>query len=359
MSFHPTVFDCFCGLGGLSLGARTFGNVVGGLDFETSALEAFGDNFDTAEVIQADLFTEDPIEVLRASGFSRGDVNLLVGGPPCQPYSINNHKRDLGDKRCGLIHAYLKIVSYLRPDHLVLENVPGMAQLSKGSTLHHLLRSLRARGYTSLFRLVDASYFGVPQRRKRLIVVASVNPKALRAVADSLSRVQSREVTVKQAIGDLPLKTGLAHYSSRPKNKYQIEMRRAGKGLSSHIGSGLGEKNLERISYVAQGENWTNIPRHLLPDGMKRARTSDHTTRYGRLRWDRASYTLLTKCDPHWGCFIHPTENRVITVREAARLQSIPDIVRFPNSLTAAYRLIGNSVPPKLASSIIQPLLQG
>ncbi|MCX6903313.1 MAG: DNA cytosine methyltransferase [Verrucomicrobia bacterium] len=89
---------------------------------------------------------------------------------------------------------------------------------------------------------------------------------------------------------------------------------------------------------------------------MKRAHLSDHTTRYGRLRLDRPAFTLLTKCDPHWGCYVHPTEDRIITVREAARLQSIPDHVEFTAPLAANYRLIGNAVPPLLAKGILELL---
>jgi DNA (cytosine-5)-methyltransferase 1 len=127
--------------------------------------------------------------------------------------------------------------------------------------------------------------------------------------------------------------------------------------ITAHQCRKLGQANLKRIACVPPGGNWRNIPRRLLPAGMKRAKICDHTTRYGRLLSEQTAFTLLTRCDPHWGCFVHPAQDRVLTVREAARIQSIPDRVHFHGSLTDQYRHVGNAVPPLMAKAILEELL--
>jgi DNA (cytosine-5)-methyltransferase 1 len=353
----PATFDCFCGLGGLSLGADLAGfAVVGGVDSDPNAIAVYQRAFPNAVALQEDLLKVKPRTLLRSAGIKRGDVDVLLGGPPCQPYSINNHQRGTNDARCALVNTYLEFVSLLRPHWLAMENVPGFASIEGGAFLKSLLRSLRARGYQSASEIVDASEFGVPQRRRRLVVLATRDRKKLRAAMDMLRERQTCLVTVGDALGDLPEKAGsAASYRCGPTTAFQRTMRtRQTKIVQDHLASGLGRINLARIKHVPPGGNWRDIPRRLLPPGMKRARLCDHTTRYGRLRTDRPAFTLLTKCDPHWGCYLHPTQDRVLTVREAARLQSIPDHVHFYERLNASYRLVGNAVPPLLARGILE-----
>jgi DNA (cytosine-5)-methyltransferase 1 len=126
--------------------------------------------------------------------------------------------------------------------------------------------------------------------------------------------------------------------------------------ISCHHSITLGSLNLRRIAHVPPGGNWRDIPRNLLTAGMRKAKLSDHTTRYGRLRFDQRAFTVLTKCDPHWGCFVHPVRDRVVTVREAARLQSIPDRICPVGTLSDQYKLVGNAVPPLLAKAILEKL---
>ena len=353
----PSTFDCFCGLGGMSLGADLAGfEVVGGVDADAKAITVYKRAFPRALSLQEDLLQVAPRTVLRSAGIGRGDVDVLLGGPPCQPYSINNHQRGTNDARCALVKRYLEFVSLLRPRWLALENVPGFASIEGGTFLRTLLRSVQARGYFSAFHIVDASDFGVPQRRRRLVILACRDGKKLRSAMEELRSRRDRMVTVGDALGDLPVKEGRATaYRCKPSSEFQRAMRsRSEKAVQDHIASGLGPTNLARIKHVPPGGNWRNIPRRLLPPGMKRARLSDHTTRYGRLRSDKPAFTLLTKCDPHWGCYLHPTQDRVLTVREAARLQSIPDHVHFSDRLNANYRLVGNAVPPLLAKGILE-----
>lgn len=354
---RSTIFDCFCGLGGLSLGGQMAGmEVIGGIDAEPVAVEVFRSIFPDAISLNHDLLVESPAKILKKASIYRGDVDILVGGPPCQPYSINNHQRGLHDARCKLVDSYLGFVGVLKPQWIVMENVPGFATIESGKFLEELVRALRAKGYFSKYSILRANNFGVPQRRRRLILVASRERDLVEAVTLRLNAFCRPQISLKDAIGDLPESTGPhSDYVSDPVCSYQKSMRRGAKNIiSNHVASNLGALNLERIRHIPPGGNWRDIPRALLPLGMQRARLSDHTTRYGRLTFDDPAFTLLTKCDPHWGCFLHPSQDRVLTVREAARVQSIPDKVLFPEIVNSSYKLIGNSVPPLLANGILK-----
>ncbi|RYZ92304.1 MAG: DNA cytosine methyltransferase [Proteobacteria bacterium] len=358
---RPKVFDCFSGLGGLSIGADMAGmEVVGGVDADPDAVAVFKSVFPLAKTLHHDLLTENPSKILSKASIFRGDVDILMGGPPCQPYSINNHQRGTHDARCGLVKSYLGFVSYLQPEWIVMENVPGFASIEGGKFLKELIISLRARGYKSRHTILSATRFGVPQRRRRLIILAAKDDDALEKITSNLLTIDHRCISVEEAIGDLPHKITEADTYTKPaKNDFQKLMRKsASKEIQGHSCTNLGKTNLERVKHIPPGGNWRDIPRELLPAGMRRAKLSDHTTRYGRLVSNEPSYTLLTKCDPHWGCFIHPREDRVLTTREAARLQSIPDRVILPESLIASYRLIGNAVPPLLAKGILESILE-
>jgi len=130
------------------------------------------------------------------------------------------------------------------------------------------------------------------------------------------------------------------------------DVRRSSFSVKNHRGPRLSSVNKERLKYIPQGGSWRDIPHNLLPEGMKKAKRSDHTKRYGRSRPDALSCTILTKCDIHWGAYIHPVQDRAFTVREAARLQSFPDSFEFFGSMTEQFVQVGNAVPPMLAYAI-------
>lgn len=353
------VFDCFSGLGGLSLGARMAGmNVLGGIDAEPDAVAVYRSTFPEAAALEHDLLAELPAKILKSANIRRGDVDILVGGPPCQPYSINNHNRGLDDARCRLVSSYLEFVSLLQPRWIVMENVPGFANIAQGKFLKDLINSLKKRGYKSKHAILLSTNFGIPQRRRRLILIATKDECLLQIAFEKLLTYSVPKISLREAIGDLPESpSSSCSYLTKAKGAFQKQMRSGNAQiLDNHTGSSLGKVNLERAKHIPPGGNWRDIPRNLLPKGMQRARLSDHTTRYGRLKYENPAYTLLTKCDPHWGCFLHPTQDRVLTVREAARLQSIPDSIKFPSNLSASYRLIGNAVPPLLAKGILETI---
>jgi DNA (cytosine-5)-methyltransferase 1 len=164
-------------------------------------------------------------------------------------------------------------------------------------------------------------------------------------------------IPVRDAIDDLPPLAVLEGadempYQQSPKSAYQCQLRRGSKILYNHAAGALSKQNLERLQHIQPGGSWRDIPHALLPKGMKRARRSDHTRRYGRVDPNGLSGTVLTKCDPHWGSFFHYEQDRAITPREAARIQSFPDKFRFLGSRVSQYVQVGNAVPPLFAETL-------
>jgi DNA (cytosine-5)-methyltransferase 1 len=150
--------------------------------------------------------------------------------------------------------------------------------------------------------------------------------------------------------------SGGLRYSRPPSTYLQRLLRGRRRRVFNHEPSTLGKKMLERFSYIPEGGSWRDIPRRLLPKGMQRAEISDHTKRYGRLEKNGVCSTILTKCDPHWGSYIHPVSDRAITVREAARIQGFRDQFRFDGSRTAQFVQVGNAVPPLIAKALAKAI---
>ena len=145
---------------------------------------------------------------------------------------------------------------------------------------------------------------------------------------------------------------------TRKLSAFADSMKSGSKELYNHTANRISKINLERLSHIKAGEAWTAIPFDLLPAGMKKARASDHTMRYGRLQWSALAGTMMTKCDPHWGAVFHPEQQRTFTVREAARIQSFPDSYRFFGPRVAQYEQVGNAVPVLMAKAIAETLAE-
>lgn len=166
-------------------------------------------------------------------------------------------------------------------------------------------------------------------------------------------------VTVADALGDLPrLDMGggdeVVRYKIAPHSAYARLMRNGNRETFNHYAGVLAPQNVARLKYIKPGGSWRDIPHRLLPKGMQRARKSDHTRRYGRLKSDGLAGTIMTKCDPHWGPVFLPDQDRALTVREAARLQSFPDSYRFCGPRVSQYEQVGNAVPVLMARAIAE-----
>ena len=269
------------------------------------------------------------------------------------------------DSRSGLFREYLRIVEGINPHWVVMENVTGMTSVANGLAIREIEKGLKSLGYSTFeFRILHSESFGVPQERRRIIFIANRDKVFISWPTGKYDGVFKPFTTIWQAIGDLPaLENGqgteIQAYSIPIKecSDFQRKMRNGCQYVYNHVAPVLSNINLQRMKYIPQGGSWRDIPQHLLPAGMKRAKRSDHTKRYGRLSIDGLSSTILTKCDIHWGCYIHPFQNRTITVREAARIQSFPDKFIFQGPRTEQYRQIGNAVPPLLAKAVAESIL--
>ncbi|MGX1160412.1 DNA (cytosine-5)-methyltransferase 1 [Pseudarthrobacter sp. SLBN-100] len=380
---HLTMLDLFAGAGGLSEGLREAGfRSLYANELVPQYAETFRRNHPDTIVDSNDIRDVDAKLVRERLGIARGELDLMAGGPPCQGFSINAPKRSTDDRRNHLFREYLRFVEEFEPRAVLIENVPGLVSFENGATLEAIIASLRALGYSADVQILYAPLFGVPQTRWRTIILGlrdggnpleafpepihtapmRVNFTSKFAGKNIVAMPRSLELpshtTVQQALGDLPiLRNGeegpeVKGYRSAPQNDYQRVLRAGSEGVTNHEAARLGKINVERLRHIPPGGNWTDIPFDLLPAGMKQARRSDHTKRYGRVHPDGLASTILTKCDPHWGAYFHYDQDRAFTVREAARIQSFPDTYVFTGSRVDQYEQVGNAVPPLLAAAV-------
>ncbi len=363
--------DLFAGAGGLALGFSDAGfHPLAANDFDQCAGETFAANFADTPFISGPIEKISGSKLLSTAGIQPGELDALLGGPPCQAFSVYNHQRGFHDERSGLFREYLRVVEQTLPKVVVMENVVGMTSLDGGRAIDEMHKSLGALGYVVEHRILRAEEFGVPQERRRLFFIGSrigpiIWPEQTHGSRDDLLTAHLAPfVTVWDAIGDLPkLEMGegtdsLRSYTRQARNSYQLAMREASDGVCNHYAPKLAPINSERMSHIPQGGSWRDLPHGLLPAGMKLAKRSDHTKRYGRLDPKGLFSTILTKADLHWGAYIHPEQNRTLSVRECARAQSFPDRFRFMGARGDQYRQVGNAVPPLLAQSVAQTVRQ-
>lgn len=378
-----TMIDLFAGAGGLSEGLQEAGfKSLYANELMTTYAQTFAANHPDTIVESEDIRNVDAADVRERLKLKRGELSLIAGGPPCQGFSINAPKRSLDDRRNHLFREYLRFVEEFQPGAVLIENVPGLVSFEGGATLEAILQSLRELGYAADVQILYAPLFGVPQTRWRTIVLglrdasdaSAAFPEPIRTApmrVNFTSRFAGRDIvamprsitlpahtTVAEAIGDLPvLQNGeagedLKPYRAEASNEYQRLLRVGSTGVANHEAARLGKINLQRLQHIPPGGNWTDIPFELLPAGMKQARRSDHTKRYGRVDPNGLASTILTKCDPHWGAYFHYDQDRAFTVREAARIQSFPDTYSFTGSRVEQYEQVGNAVPPLLAAAV-------
>jgi DNA (cytosine-5)-methyltransferase 1 len=383
------MIDLFAGAGGLSEGLREAGfESLYANEIAPRYAQTYQLNHPGTVVHSADIRDVAADRVRDNLGLARGALDLLAGGPPCQGFSINAPVRSLGDRRNHLFLEFLRFVQEFEPRAVMIENVPGLVSFHQGATLAAILTALGNLGYQADVQILYAPHFGVPQTRWRTIVLGFRDcdqplagfpePLALAPLrVNFTSRFAGRDIvrlpasselppftSVRQAISDLPVLANgevgaeVKPYATPPANDFQRIVRQGSTGVTNHEAARLSAINLARLTHIRPGGNWTDIPHDLLPAGMKRARTSDHTKRYGRVDPDGLASTILTKCDPHWGAYFHYSQDRAFTVREAARLQTFPDSFRFTGSRVEQYEQVGNAVPPFLAAAVGRSIAQ-
>lgn len=345
--------DLFAGCGGLSLGFRQAGwGIARAVELDGQAAATFAQNHPGAQV-----WAED---ICHTTGrFRRGEAQAVIGGPPCQGFSMAGARIRRGfmdDPRNYLFKHYFDVVKAVRPAVFVMENVKGMVTMQGGAIFREILRlfadeeALEGPAYRLHWRVVNAADFGVPQRRERLILLGAARRDVdLPSLWEEARRELAGEcpgffdpVTVRDAIGNLgPACAGGLVPAPAPQTGYQRYLAGDSPMLTGHSRTNHSRLAVERMRQVAGGENYTVLKERI---------RSVHSGAYGRLEWDAPAPTITTRFDtPAGGRFIHPEEDRTLTPREAARLQSFPDGFGFCGGRTAVCRQIGNAVPPKVA----------
>lgn len=334
--------DLFCGIGGLTYGLRTSGiNVVAGVDLDPSCKYAYEANNGEGSFICKNIkeVTGDEINAL-LEGF---DVKVLVGCAPCQPFSA--HRKDKKHrerhKDWGLLAQFGRLAREVQPDYISMENVP---ELERESIFSEFVSTLRELEYSIDFNVVKAEEYGVPQHRRRLLLLASKHGSI--KLADPTND-EKHVVTVKQAIGKLPaVKAGETCQSD-----------------SMQTASALSEINLQRIQASVPNGTWRDWPEELRLACHKKKSGQTYPAVYGRMSWDETSPTITTQFYMYGtGRFGHPEQNRALTLREGAILQSFPTDYEFVQpgeklSRKTIARHIGNAVPPKLGEAIGKSIL--
>jgi DNA (cytosine-5)-methyltransferase 1 len=368
--------DLFCGAGGVSLGLEGAGfKVLLANDLDAAAARTYRRNFPETSFFEGDVHKLSNRRIAELTGLKPGELDLLMGGPPCQGFSIIG-ARNLEDPRNDLFRPFLRIARFLKPKCVVLENVPGLLTLDGGRALRAIVDGLREAGYAATFAELLAAQYGTPQMRWRLVIVGFRESRKLaagmgfpepthgrRGIGElipncTIAREDLRGfLTTKDAIADLPpVSAGemASAYTQEPRLAYHRRCRARSNGeVFNHYAPRLSQENIARIKALLPGQDWRDLPRELLPDGMKRAKRKDHTRRYRRMTWDGVPRSIITRFrDPKSGEYIHPEQDRTISIREAARIQGFPDDFVFEGSHCELYDQVGNAVPPQLAGAI-------
>jgi DNA (cytosine-5)-methyltransferase 1 len=329
------VFDFFSGCGGTSLGFTKAGmDVVFGLDNDADAAATFRANIGSATFVQKDI-RKVRTDVL-APLMSRRRAKILFSCcAPCQPFSKQSRARTDGDPRRSLLLEFSRFVRRWKPDYVFLENVPGMQHVDESQgPLAQFIGLLGRMGYSFDLQVVPALSFGVPQKRERLIVMATREGE-LRIPRPTHGTARRPVATVRDWIAGLPAIAAGCTDSNDP----------------DHRAAALSTTNLRRIASTPEGGGREAWPKSLLLDCHRKF--DGHSDVYGRLAWDRPAAGLTTRCISYSnGRFGHPDQNRAISVREAACLQTFPRKYRFVGSLESRARQVGNAVPPLMAKAI-------
>lgn len=337
--------DFFCGGGGMSYGMKKAGiKVIAGIDNELKCKETYEANIKGAKFLCEDVFELNEEKLEESLNIKRNDDSLiLIGCSPCQYWSIINTEKKKSEKSKNLLLEFKRFVDYLNPGYVVVENVPGVLRKQKESGLENFIKSLKANGFKVHFKVHNVKDYYVPQSRKRFTLIAN--------------RVSNIELEPKKARKSRVVKDVLGTKNGFPKIKAGTK----DKTTFNHTSAGLSETNLSRLRYVKKnGGNRLGFAK-ITKLQLKCFEGKDDSFKdtFGRLWWDKPSPTITTKFfSISNGRFVHPDEDRALSLREGATLQSFPkDYIFKTNSTYETARIIGNAVPPEYAKRIGQSIV--
>lgn len=344
MSIKPKAIDLFAGAGGLSLGFEESGfEVVLANEFDASIAGAYQYNHRDTEVVIGDITALNLEEIFAPW---HNVIDVIIGGPPCQGFSMKGQRLSVKDKRNFLFKNYIEVVRLVQPKYIVMENVPELLTAENGLFRDEILELFDGIGYQLTMGTLNAMDYGVPQSRRRAFIIGKLGGQAPPLPAPCSSRT-----TVWDAISDLAfLESGEGSeeqtYPYPPQSAYQALMRNDSTVLYNHAATKHSPLTLERLSMIPP-----NAGKEVLP--AEHLTKSIYSGTWTRMRADEVSATITTRFDtPSSGKFTHPFLNRAITVREAARIQSFPDTYVFRGKKASQMKQVGNAVPPLLAKAV-------
>lgn len=350
--------DLFCGCGGIASGLKAAGfEIIAGADIEKKYISSFQHNFPEAKSLLQDLSKVAAKELMADLRIREGELTLLAGGPPCQGFSKNVPRKDRLEDSANnqLINTYLDYCAALMPKMILMENVAEMKNGFGQYYTNKIYESLESLGYKVTSAVLNAAEYGVPQRRRRAFFIAHRDglkfspPKPLHLTKSSF-------LTVWDAISDLPsVENGMSyldgHYPIESQNDFQRWARAGSAKIHNHISRELKKIQYERIASLLPGQGLKDLPQHLQVKG-------GYSGAYGRLTKDMVAPTITRWVfHPGSGRWGHPVDKRILTIREAARIQGFPDTFEFVGTYTDMAGQLGNAVPPLLAYRIVKDMM--
>jgi len=339
------VVDLFAGVGGLSHGflMENF-EIVFAIEFDKDIALANQYNHSNTVVYNIDITQAD----IQALYKKYSDIDVIIGGPPCQGFSQKGKRLSLNDERNFLFKHFIKFVEKFRPKYFLLENVPNIITTSNGFFKDEIVNAFNDIGYSIDYNILNASEFSVPQNRKRAFFLGKLGKDKLKLPKPNPNHLK---ISIKDAIYDLPFITSgegqeISNYDKKYFSKYQKTLRNKSKILYNHKATNHSKIALERLSLIPKNGGRNSLPKEHLTKSV-------FSGTWTRLKEDGIAATITTRFDtPSSGLFTHPVLNRCLTVREAARIQSFPDSFRFYGNKTSQMKQVGNAVPPLLAKAI-------
>ena len=345
----PRVIDLFAGVGGLSLGFEKKGcDVVLANEYDASIAASYIANHKNTKMIVGDITSLDLEDTF---GKLAGTIDVVIGGPPCQGFSQKGQRKTIHDERNFLFKYYVSVVELVNPKYFVMENVPNLLTAEGGYFRHEIEELFNKLGYSLEYGVLNASDYGVPQNRRRAVIIGKLNGDA-----PKLPVPKRNDVTIWDAISDLAyLESGEGseeqEYKYPAESDYEKMLRKDSSKLFNHIATKHSPLALERLALIPP-----NAGREVLPE--EHLTKSIYSGTWTRMKKDEISVTITTRFDtPSSGKFTHPFLNRAITVREAARIQSFPDNFHFVGNKGSQMKQVGNAVPPLLAAAIAEVIM--
>lgn len=346
------IIDLFAGVGGLSYGFSQLPDfhIVAANEIDPDIAAAYSRNHPDVAMLNCDIAQLSGETLARITGGT--PVDLVVGGPPCQSYSTLGKRRM--DDRANLFLEYKRILAILRPRAFVFENVVGILSMDAGRLFRNVQEEFSQLGYTLKYQTLDAVDYGVPQHRERVILVGFLGSNSFVFPEPTHGPGRRPYVTVKEAIGDLPvLHSGESgcQYAAQADNDFLRFVRGSETALTEHTAPKNGEHLIRIMQALKDGQGKDDLPEEIRPK-------SGYGNTYAKLWWDRPSTTITRNfaCPSSSRC-IHPRDSRAMSIREGARLQSFPDTYQFYGPDGKKRLQIGNAVPPLLSLAIARQML--